>query len=67
MEYKRYSSCIPGSGALTGYYQPGQMSPGFLIKVELGAKDGDRIFLTDYKVNEEDLGDNRRELALRVN
>ncbi|UYV76919.1 hypothetical protein LAZ67_14002399 [Cordylochernes scorpioides] len=27
MEYKRCSSCIPGSGALTGYYQPGQLSP----------------------------------------
>ncbi|UYV82525.1 daf-6 [Cordylochernes scorpioides] len=27
MEYKRYSSCIPGSGALTGYYQPGQLNP----------------------------------------
>ncbi|UYV82395.1 hypothetical protein LAZ67_21001934 [Cordylochernes scorpioides] len=25
------SSCIPGSGALTGYYQPGQLSPGFFI------------------------------------
>ncbi|UYV83810.1 hypothetical protein LAZ67_X000235 [Cordylochernes scorpioides] len=32
MEYKRCSSCIPGSGALTGYYQPGQLIPGFLIK-----------------------------------
>ncbi|UYV65464.1 hypothetical protein LAZ67_3004441 [Cordylochernes scorpioides] len=28
MEYKRCSSCIPGSGALTEYYQPGQLSPG---------------------------------------
>ncbi|UYV80181.1 hypothetical protein LAZ67_18001907 [Cordylochernes scorpioides] len=28
MEYKRCSSCIPGLGALTGYYQPGQLSPG---------------------------------------
>ncbi|UYV76342.1 EXOC7 [Cordylochernes scorpioides] len=27
MEYIRGSSCIPGSGALTGYYQPGQLSP----------------------------------------
>ncbi|UYV73429.1 hypothetical protein LAZ67_10003167 [Cordylochernes scorpioides] len=27
MEYKRCSSCIPGLGALTGYYQPGQLSP----------------------------------------
>ncbi|UYV72433.1 SUCLG2 [Cordylochernes scorpioides] len=27
MEYKRCSSCIPGSGALTEYYQPGQLSP----------------------------------------
>ncbi|UYV81378.1 hypothetical protein LAZ67_20001001 [Cordylochernes scorpioides] len=31
MEYKRCSSCIPGLGALTGYYQPGQLSPGFLL------------------------------------
>ncbi|UYV81380.1 IGBP1 [Cordylochernes scorpioides] len=30
MEYKRCSSCIPGLGALTGYYQPDQLSPGFL-------------------------------------
>ncbi|UYV63120.1 hypothetical protein LAZ67_2003210 [Cordylochernes scorpioides] len=36
------------------------------IKVELGAKDGYRSFLLVYMVNEEDLGDNRRELALRV-
>ncbi|UYV76149.1 TRIO [Cordylochernes scorpioides] len=28
MEYKRCSSSIPGLGALTGYYQPGQLSPG---------------------------------------
>ncbi|UYV61027.1 AGO3 [Cordylochernes scorpioides] len=28
MEYKRYSSCIPGLGVLIGYYQPGQLSPG---------------------------------------
>ncbi|UYV76988.1 hypothetical protein LAZ67_14002728 [Cordylochernes scorpioides] len=28
MEYKRCSSCIPRSGALTGYYQPGQLNPG---------------------------------------
>ncbi|UYV61819.1 SLC6A1 [Cordylochernes scorpioides] len=28
MEYKRCSSCIPGLGVLTGYYQPGQLSPG---------------------------------------
>ncbi|UYV66415.1 hypothetical protein LAZ67_4001594 [Cordylochernes scorpioides] len=28
MEYKRCSSCIPGLGALTGYYQPGQLSQG---------------------------------------
>ncbi|UYV70202.1 hypothetical protein LAZ67_7002164, partial [Cordylochernes scorpioides] len=27
MEYKRCLSCIPGLGALTGYYQPGQLSP----------------------------------------
>ncbi|UYV65656.1 hypothetical protein LAZ67_3004984 [Cordylochernes scorpioides] len=27
MEYKRCSSCIPGLGALTGYYQPGQLNP----------------------------------------
>ncbi|UYV79199.1 hypothetical protein LAZ67_17001480 [Cordylochernes scorpioides] len=27
MEYKHCSSCIPGLGALTGYYQPGQLSP----------------------------------------
>ncbi|UYV73182.1 hypothetical protein LAZ67_10002108 [Cordylochernes scorpioides] len=27
MKYKRCSSCIPGSRALTGYYQPGQLSP----------------------------------------
>ncbi|UYV60993.1 GULP1 [Cordylochernes scorpioides] len=27
MEYKRCSSCIPGLGALTGYYQHGQLSP----------------------------------------
>ncbi|UYV80663.1 hypothetical protein LAZ67_19001307 [Cordylochernes scorpioides] len=34
------------------------------IKVELGAKDGDRRILTDYMVDEEDLGDNRRGLPL---
>ncbi|UYV64877.1 hypothetical protein LAZ67_3002244 [Cordylochernes scorpioides] len=34
------------------------------LKVELGAKDGDRRVLTDYMVDEEDLGDNRRGLAL---
>ncbi|UYV74295.1 hypothetical protein LAZ67_11002905 [Cordylochernes scorpioides] len=28
MEYKLCSSCIPESGALTGYYKPGQLSPG---------------------------------------
>ncbi|UYV77927.1 DAB2IP [Cordylochernes scorpioides] len=28
MEYKRCSSRIPGLGALTWYYQPGQLSPG---------------------------------------
>ncbi|UYV81024.1 K02A2.6-like [Cordylochernes scorpioides] len=33
MEYKRCSSCIPGSGALTGYYQPGQLSPGFFSEL----------------------------------
>ncbi|UYV81046.1 TTC38 [Cordylochernes scorpioides] len=27
MEYKRCSSYIPGLGALTGYYQPGQLNP----------------------------------------
>ncbi|UYV78413.1 hypothetical protein LAZ67_16001275 [Cordylochernes scorpioides] len=27
MEYRRCSSCIPRSGALTGYYQPGQLNP----------------------------------------
>ncbi|UYV78802.1 hypothetical protein LAZ67_16002829 [Cordylochernes scorpioides] len=32
MEYKRCSSCIPG--ALTGYYQPGQLSPG---SIKIGA------------------------------
>ncbi|UYV82191.1 hypothetical protein LAZ67_21001303 [Cordylochernes scorpioides] len=37
------------------------------IKVELGAKDGDRNVLTDYMVDAVDLGYNRRELALRVN
>ncbi|UYV76297.1 hypothetical protein LAZ67_13003294 [Cordylochernes scorpioides] len=33
MEYKRCSSCISGSGALTGYYQPGQLSPGFFSEL----------------------------------
>ncbi|UYV69759.1 hypothetical protein LAZ67_7000640 [Cordylochernes scorpioides] len=33
MEYKRSSSSIPG--ALTGYYQPGQLSPGFLVSLLL--------------------------------
>ncbi|UYV83319.1 hypothetical protein LAZ67_23000499 [Cordylochernes scorpioides] len=28
-EYKRCSSCIPGSGDLTEYYQPDQLNPGF--------------------------------------
>ncbi|UYV81501.1 hypothetical protein LAZ67_20001369 [Cordylochernes scorpioides] len=37
------------------------------IKVELGAKDGDRRFLTDYVVDEEDLGYNRRERTQMVN
>ncbi|UYV76897.1 hypothetical protein LAZ67_14002326 [Cordylochernes scorpioides] len=37
------------------------------IKVELGAKDGDRRVLTDYMVDEVDLGYNRRGLALMVN
>ncbi|UYV79486.1 hypothetical protein LAZ67_17002845 [Cordylochernes scorpioides] len=32
MEYRHCSSCIPGLGALTGYYQPGQLSPGFLSR-----------------------------------
>ncbi|UYV72371.1 HCFC2 [Cordylochernes scorpioides] len=27
IEYKHCSSCIPGLGALTGYYQPGQLNP----------------------------------------
>ncbi|UYV65739.1 hypothetical protein LAZ67_3005288 [Cordylochernes scorpioides] len=27
------SSCIPGLGVLTGYYQPGQLSPGTCLKV----------------------------------
>ncbi|UYV67481.1 RNF170 [Cordylochernes scorpioides] len=31
MEYKRCSSCIPGLGALTGYYQPAQLSPAYCI------------------------------------
>ncbi|UYV82469.1 hypothetical protein LAZ67_21002319, partial [Cordylochernes scorpioides] len=35
MEYKRCSSCTPGLGALTGYYQPGQLSPGFLASLLL--------------------------------
>ncbi|UYV78171.1 GFER [Cordylochernes scorpioides] len=35
MEYRRCSSCIPESGALTGYYQPGQLSPGFLASLLL--------------------------------
>ncbi|UYV78298.1 GFM2 [Cordylochernes scorpioides] len=30
MEHKCCSSCIPGLGALTGYYQPGQLNPGFI-------------------------------------
>ncbi|UYV77898.1 hypothetical protein LAZ67_15002722, partial [Cordylochernes scorpioides] len=34
MEYKHCSSCIPGLGALTGYYQPGQLNPGFLELLE---------------------------------
>ncbi|UYV74811.1 hypothetical protein LAZ67_12001104 [Cordylochernes scorpioides] len=34
MEYKRGSSCIPGLGALTGYYQPGQLSSGFHRRVK---------------------------------
>ncbi|UYV67703.1 hypothetical protein LAZ67_5001650 [Cordylochernes scorpioides] len=33
MEYKRCSSCIPGLGALTGYYQLGQLSPGFFTEL----------------------------------
>ncbi|UYV79882.1 hypothetical protein LAZ67_18000972, partial [Cordylochernes scorpioides] len=32
MEYKRCSSCIPGLGALTGYYQPGQLSPVHVVQ-----------------------------------
>ncbi|UYV61160.1 hypothetical protein LAZ67_1003654 [Cordylochernes scorpioides] len=32
MEYKRCSSCIPGLGVLTGYYQHGQLSPGDIYK-----------------------------------
>ncbi|UYV62027.1 hypothetical protein LAZ67_1007539, partial [Cordylochernes scorpioides] len=32
-EYKRCSSCIPGLGALTRYYQPGQLSPGFFSEL----------------------------------
>ncbi|UYV82792.1 hypothetical protein LAZ67_22000866 [Cordylochernes scorpioides] len=35
MEYKRLQSCIPGLGALIGYYQPGQLSPGFLVSLLL--------------------------------
>ncbi|UYV76296.1 hypothetical protein LAZ67_13003293 [Cordylochernes scorpioides] len=35
MEYKRCSSCILGLGALTGYYQPGQLNPGFLVSLLL--------------------------------
>ncbi|UYV71770.1 hypothetical protein LAZ67_9000325 [Cordylochernes scorpioides] len=35
MEYKRCSSCILGLGALTGYYQPGQLSLGFLMTLLL--------------------------------
>ncbi|UYV62406.1 NECAP1 [Cordylochernes scorpioides] len=31
MEYKRCSSCIPGLGVLTGYYQPSQLNPGELF------------------------------------
>ncbi|UYV81849.1 hypothetical protein LAZ67_20002689 [Cordylochernes scorpioides] len=29
------SFCIPVLGALTGYYQPGQLSPGFLVSLLL--------------------------------
>ncbi|UYV65624.1 hypothetical protein LAZ67_3004897 [Cordylochernes scorpioides] len=29
------SCCIPGLGALTGYYQPGQLSPGILVSLLL--------------------------------
>ncbi|UYV73180.1 hypothetical protein LAZ67_10002098 [Cordylochernes scorpioides] len=39
MEYKRCSSCIPGLGALTGYYQPGQLIPVHVVqamKIMLG-------------------------------
>ncbi|UYV67062.1 GART [Cordylochernes scorpioides] len=31
MEYKRCSSCIPGLGVLTTYYQPGQLSPEWVL------------------------------------
>ncbi|UYV68836.1 PAOX [Cordylochernes scorpioides] len=37
MEYKHCSSCIPGLGALTGYYQQGKLSPEN-IPLELGAR-----------------------------
>ncbi|UYV65426.1 hypothetical protein LAZ67_3004332 [Cordylochernes scorpioides] len=32
---KEMAACIPGLGALTGYYQPGQLSPGFLVSLLL--------------------------------
>ncbi|UYV65844.1 FRA10AC1 [Cordylochernes scorpioides] len=40
------SSCIPGLGALTGYSQHGQLSPGFLVSLEkrLAKKYYDRLF-----------------------
>ncbi|UYV78472.1 hypothetical protein LAZ67_16001606 [Cordylochernes scorpioides] len=33
MEYKRCSSCIPGLGALTGYYQSGQLNQSFFSEL----------------------------------
>ncbi|UYV61626.1 hypothetical protein LAZ67_1005602 [Cordylochernes scorpioides] len=39
MEYKCCSSCIPGLGALTGYYKLGQLSPEYETGRAIGLKE----------------------------
>ncbi|UYV77591.1 KRI1, partial [Cordylochernes scorpioides] len=62
MEYKRCSSCIPELGALTGYYQQGQLTPG--AKLYFGQK----MFNEEYYEVEDDtvpdfaMGENDEEL-----
>ncbi|UYV65435.1 K02A2.6-like [Cordylochernes scorpioides] len=72
LEFPSVTICNSNSAFIGGFSSRGDFSLDLsknsqdVIKVELGAKDGDRRVLTDYMVDEEDLGYNRRELTQMV-